>query len=363
MSRGSNVNSRGVTQSGRGLQIGSVSTAATLTWETATDWNNAVSRSATEHEPERDETSIRLGRQNTEDGPLAFYRFHSGSGSTLVDVSGNNNDGSITGASWASAPSPRFAGALSFDGTDDHVDCGSLFSSTDVYEVDFWFNPDSTSNDGKIFDQRNVWFCQWNRFGNQGVNIAIYGDNTTFGSGLSTNTWHHFYGRWEVGTALYGQVNGGAESSYSTTDGVDDATFVTALAANVNSDNTIGGAEFAGDVSEFRFWEGTSTAIGAGGPTLYITSGTLTTATKSFSSAATPDLQNLDYSLNGESITLDVIGSPGTADEEIVSQTLDGASSYTLTWSASHTDFRLKPKPSTATDTVSPQFNRGELVS
>jgi len=74
--------------------------------------------------------------------------------------------------------------------------------------------------------------------------------------------------------------------------------------------------------------------------------GDLTTATKSFASPVKPDLSDLVYSLNGSggSITIDAIGSPGTASEEVVSQTLGGASSYSLTWSSSHTDFRVRPQ-------------------
>lgn len=69
---------------------------------------------------------------------------------------------------------------------------------------------------------------------------------------------------------------------------------------------------------------------------------TLTTATKSFNANQQPDLANLSYVLDGEAITVEVIGSPGTASEEIVSQSLDGSSSYSLTWSQGHQDFRVR---------------------
>jgi len=69
---------------------------------------------------------------------------------------------------------------------------------------------------------------------------------------------------------------------------------------------------------------------------------TIETATKSFSSLSQPDLASLVYSLNSQEIVLDVIGSPGTVDEEVVSVTLDGATSYSLNWTAKHTDFRVK---------------------
>jgi hypothetical protein len=75
---------------------------------------------------------------------------------------------------------------------------------------------------------------------------------------------------------------------------------------------------------------------------LISSSSSLTTETKSFTQETEPDLAELDYTLNGDSITLDVIGSPGTASEEINSVTLDGATSYGITWNSSHQDFRVK---------------------
>jgi len=96
----------------------------------------------------------------------------------------------------------------------------------------------------------------------------------------------------------------------------------------------------------------------------YVTSttGTYTTPTKSFANPATPDLQNLVYSLNGESITLDVVGSPGTASEEVVTQTLDGSTDFALSWSNSHTDFHVRCDLSTATATTTPTLETIELI-
>jgi hypothetical protein len=91
--------------------------------------------------------------------------------------------------------------------------------------------------------------------------------------------------------------------------------------------------------------------------------GYLTTATKTFSTSVQPDLQNLDYDLNGQDITLDVIGSPGTANEEIVSQTLDGSTAYALTWSDSHADFRVKIDLGSTDKTTSPVARRVELTT
>jgi len=70
--------------------------------------------------------------------------------------------------------------------------------------------------------------------------------------------------------------------------------------------------------------------------------GNLLTATKSYPTDVKPDLRSLEYSLNGGSIELTVIGSPETASEEQVSQSLGGANEYDLSWTESHSDFRVK---------------------
>jgi concanavalin A-like lectin/glucanase superfamily protein/Big-like domain-containing protein len=57
-------------------------------------------------------------------GLVAAYSFNDGSGPTTADVSGNGHPGTISGASWTT--DGRYGGALSFDGTDDRVDLGSL---------------------------------------------------------------------------------------------------------------------------------------------------------------------------------------------------------------------------------------------
>lgn len=347
--------------------IGDIGTATfsedaefTVTWETATDWDNYTAISATEHAPERDETRIRLGQENTHLSPLAFWRFYTGSGTTLDDVTANANDGTLSGSyTWTSAPSPRFAGALS-SGGDLQVDLGSLWSTREpYYEFECWFKPADTSLSQKIIEQESMWTIFYNRNGRQEINFASFGSNSNLGPTLSTGAWHHVYARWHVGNEYFVYING---NQYSTadSDGLDPGAESNSCAMFKDPN---GSEPFTGDIAEARAWSGSSPAVSSVSDTLYATSGSLTTATKSFGSGVAPNLQNLSYSLNGQSIDLDVIGSPGTGSEEIVTQTLAGASSYSLTWSNTHTDFRLRPKPSTGDGTVTPEFNRGELVA
>jgi hypothetical protein len=55
-------------------------------------------------------------------GLVAEWHFDEGSGTILRDSSGNGNDGTIYGATWVDGKSGK---ALSFDGKDDYVDCGT----------------------------------------------------------------------------------------------------------------------------------------------------------------------------------------------------------------------------------------------
>ena len=59
----------------------------------------------------------------TPPGLVAAYSFDGGSGTTVADVSGNGNVGTIVGATWTTAG--RYGNALSFDGATSSVDLGN----------------------------------------------------------------------------------------------------------------------------------------------------------------------------------------------------------------------------------------------
>ncbi len=65
-----------------------------------------------------------------------FGTFNDGSGSTATDSSGNNNDGTVTNASWTDG---IHGGALSFDGSGDYVDIPTTIGSTTAGSISFWF--------------------------------------------------------------------------------------------------------------------------------------------------------------------------------------------------------------------------------
>ncbi|MFH1723969.1 MAG: LamG-like jellyroll fold domain-containing protein [Elusimicrobiota bacterium] len=73
-------------------------------------------------------------------GLVAHWDFDDGSGAIATDSSGNGNDCAVHGAQWTSGV---VDGALSFDGADDHVDCGNPASLqvTGDMTIAFWARP------------------------------------------------------------------------------------------------------------------------------------------------------------------------------------------------------------------------------
>jgi len=79
------------------------------------------------------------------DGLNASWHFDEGEGTTAYDTSGNDNDGTIYGASWTDG---KFGKALSYDGSNDYVDYGSdeSFNMSDKFAIVLWVNRSSKTN-------------------------------------------------------------------------------------------------------------------------------------------------------------------------------------------------------------------------
>src|SRR6266704_3451489 len=79
-------------------------------------------------------------------GLVAAYAFNEGSGTTVADVSGNNNTGTIGAATWTTAG--KFGSALVFNGTSALVsipNAASLQLTTGM-TLEAWVNPSTVSS-------------------------------------------------------------------------------------------------------------------------------------------------------------------------------------------------------------------------
>lgn len=348
--------------------------AETLTWETSGDWDNAVSEEGVVHESvtntdHGDATVIKMGYSAASPYLSAdlgnYHPFDEDSGSTAYDFSGNSNDGSITGATVGQTGLLGTT-ANAFDGIDDYVNA-PLSITPGATTVLAWLNiTDLNSKNPRVISDRNAAGGGIDFYINDSGNVLRFShnngtDSATGSTDLSTlSGWIMVGARWD-GSELTVWLNGSQDGSLSTSNSM--TSLGSNVAYGVGDTGWSNPGWYSGNMEEVRIYSRALTASEI--QTLYdvtTATSTLTSATKSFSSSATPDLQNLDYTLNGQSIDIDVIGSPGTASEETVTQTLDGGTTYTLTWASSHTDFRLRPTFSTTDPTTTPTFSRGELV-
>lgn len=153
-------------------------------------------------------------------GLVAAYSFNASSGTTLVDSSGRNHHGSISGAVWA----PGFAGnALSFDGIDDLVtiaDTSSL-DLTSGMTIEAWVRPADRNGWSTIVAKEqsgshNVYSLYASDDTNQPpVSYAAIGGDEPSARGnslLPLNTWSHLVATYD-GQRMRLYVNGTQVSS------------------------------------------------------------------------------------------------------------------------------------------------------
>src|SRR6266545_4501513 len=86
-----------------------------------------------------------VSAQTPAQGLVAAYSFSEGSGTTTADASGNNNLGTISGATWTTQE--KFGSALVFNGTSSTItvaDSPSLRSPTTALTVSAWIQPNGS---------------------------------------------------------------------------------------------------------------------------------------------------------------------------------------------------------------------------
>lgn len=156
-------------------------------------------------------------------------RSYPGSGTTWFDLSGRNNNGTLTN-------NPTFSnsngGYLNFNGTNQYATIADItgvtdFTTTDSYTVEFWIYANSTQNDTGNVDNDVVE--KWSGTGGypyvfryyrstQKIAIGTYNGSSSNGLDLqiSSNTWWHICGVFDRARGLIlGYANAG--ESYSTT--------------------------------------------------------------------------------------------------------------------------------------------------
>ncbi|SVB26295.1 uncharacterized protein METZ01_LOCUS179149, partial [marine metagenome] len=128
---------------------------------------------------------------------LLWYKFDESIGTTATDSSGNGHDGSlVSGPTWTQG---KIGGALSFDGTDDHVALGNppALNVTGNETISMWLKPMSLNDRrnpyAKAYGGTGSFTLETNGtlryfYGTSGQNAQPYASYTT-GTPLGTNVW------------------------------------------------------------------------------------------------------------------------------------------------------------------------------
>ena len=117
-----------------------------LSWDSSTTSNgphtlSAIARDAAGNKAQASLDVTVSNTTSTQSGLVAAYSFNEGSGVQTHDSSGQNNTGTIAGATWTA--SGRYGAALSFNGTNAWVtvaDANSL-DLTNGLTIEAWVNP------------------------------------------------------------------------------------------------------------------------------------------------------------------------------------------------------------------------------
>ena len=146
-------------------------------------------------------------------GLVLALGFNENSGTTVVDASGQRNNGTTLNTTWTTG---KYGQALSFNGTNSWVTVNNAASLnlTNRMTLEAWVYPTTTtgwrtiimrdSNANYYLDSSNGSFTGAGPSAgiNNGTNQDVYGS-----SSLPINTWSHLAATWD-GTTLRVYVNG-----------------------------------------------------------------------------------------------------------------------------------------------------------
>ncbi|HRF64106.1 MAG TPA: PKD domain-containing protein [Candidatus Competibacter sp.] len=188
-------------------------------------------------------------------GLVAAYNFNETSGTTVVDASGNGNNGIISGTTRTA--SGKFGSALSFDGISNWVtvnDSASL-DPTNGMTLEAWVYPTATMSSWRsvlLKEQTGglAYALYANSDSNQAVSsLNIGGDkNLAGGSALATNAWVHLATTYD-GTTQRLYINGNQVASNAQAGSITVSDGVLRIGGN-----SVWGEYFKGNIDEIRIY-------------------------------------------------------------------------------------------------------------
>ncbi len=162
-------------------------------------------------------------------GPVAYWKFDEGSGTTTYDGSGNNNTGQmVTAATSPAWVQGKYGSALSFDGINDYVNAGNgaSLNITGAITIEAWIKPTANNPSyARIVERQWQTTYYLGRYSSSNNFGFIVGGNNNPWIQSSSGTWRadewtHVVGVWDgtlSGTNIFIYVNGVVSGSGSVT--------------------------------------------------------------------------------------------------------------------------------------------------
>ena len=164
--------------------------------------------------------------------------------STVVDMTGNGNSGSVTQATWTSLG--KYNGAFDFDGTGDSITTSIDLDTYSSFTVTGWVYPRDTGESGTrtgFFGQNDAFETLWD-----GTTLNYWTESGDCDITVEKNQWVHLALQYHSSTiyiykngALANSVSGGGSSSYNFNIG----------GGGINSET---GNTLDGIIDEIRIW-------------------------------------------------------------------------------------------------------------
>ena len=186
-------------------------------------------------------------------GLAAAYGFNEGTGSVLHDLSGNGNNGTITGASWVRG---KYGGGLRFNGSSSRVTVpsSSSLSPTGAVTVEAWIRPQLAGSWRAVaIKEQNSADLSYGLYGSTSKGASAYAyagseRSATGTSALPLSTWSHVAAVFD-GTMLRLYVNGSLTAQQLAAGSIAE----TAGAFRIGGD-AIWGEWFSGTIDELRVY-------------------------------------------------------------------------------------------------------------